>query len=101
MSRSIKTAAFQTRLNLFGGICLIALFFSADFCETASASSGGNQGSGIPVGTFGITTVEGTLQSASGYDYSVVGFATFSNGGSFDPQGTISIQRSWQGIDAN
>jgi hypothetical protein len=41
------------------------------------------------------------LQSASGYDYSVVGFATFPTGGSFDPQGTISIQRSWQGIDAN
>jgi hypothetical protein len=41
------------------------------------------------------------LQSASGYDYSVVGFATFPNGGSFDPQGKISILRSWQGIDAN
>jgi hypothetical protein len=31
----------------------------------------------------------------------VVGFATFPNGGSFDPQGTITIQRFWQGIDAN
>src|SRR4029077_16823752 len=68
---------------------------------TASASPSGNQGSGIPVGSFAISTVEGTLQSASGYDYSVVGFATFPNGGSFDPQGTISLQRSWQGIDAN
>ena len=102
MLRSIWNASFPTHLTLFGRTCSVALFFSLALCGTASAASQGNQGSGIPVGSFGITTVEGTaLQSASGYNYSVVGFATFPNGGSFDPQGTITLERSWQGIDAN
>jgi hypothetical protein len=72
------------------------------FSSLTIASQGqGNNGSGIPVGSFVITTIEGTLQSASGYNYDVTAFANFPSGGSFDPHGNISLQRSWQGIDAN
>src|SRR5260370_28606986 len=63
----------------------------------------GTQGFGIPTGSLLITTVQGAgvLQSASGYNYTVTAYATFANGGKFDPQGTIGIERYWQGYDSN
>jgi hypothetical protein len=50
-----------------------------------------------------ITTVEGAgvLQSAAGFNYNIVAYASFANGGKFDPQGTIGIDRYWQGIDSS
>ena len=41
------------------------------------------------------------LQSASGYNYTVTAYASFANGGKFDPHGTIGIERYWQGYDSN
>jgi len=43
----------------------------------------------------------GVLQSASGYNYTVTAYASFPNGGKFDPHGTIGINRYWEGIDSN
>jgi hypothetical protein len=80
---------------------LITLIALASLTIASQGGGNGNNGSGIPVGSFVITTVEGTLQSASGYNYDVTAFADFPNGGSFDPNGNISLQRSWQGLDAN
>ena len=74
---------------------------SLTIASQGAKGGNGNNGSGIPVGSFVITTLQGTLQSASGYNYDVRAFADFPNGGSFDPHGTLSLQRSWQGIDAN
>ena len=85
---------------------LITLIALASVTITSYAGNGnggnnGNNGSGIPVGRFVITTIEGTLQSASGYNYDVTAFADFHNGGSFDPNGNISLRRSWQDANGN
>jgi hypothetical protein len=80
---------------------IIALAAIPVFCGTAF---GTNQGWGIPTGNLAVTTVEaptagGVIQSASGYNYTVNAHASFANGGTFDPHGTIGINRYWEGVD--
>ena len=79
------------------------IILAAAITQLCGIALGGN-GYGLPTGSLVITTVEpptsqSLLQSAVGFNYDVVGIASFANGGKFDPHGSLGITRSWQSVN--